>query len=116
MVLHGHPEARLPNNLNVGFAGIEADALVRAVPDVAVSTGAACSSASVEPSHVLRALGVGDDLARGSIRFGLGRFTTEEEIDYAASRLARAVEELRAGNATCEGAGTGGRNHDGRNR
>ena len=78
MSLNGHPTERLPGNLNLSFAHVDGEALLMALRNVAVSTGSACTSASVEPSYVLRALGVGDDLAHGSIRFGLGRFTTED--------------------------------------
>jgi cysteine desulfurase len=95
VVANGHPTERLPNTLNVAFACVDAEALVRALPDVAVSTGSACSSATLEPSHVLRAMGVPEDLARGSIRFSLGRFTTAEEIDFAVDRVVEAVTELR---------------------
>ncbi len=94
--LHGHPTERLPGNLNLGFAFIDAGALMTATRDLAVSSGSACTSASVEPSHVLRAVGVSDDLAHGSIRYGLGRFTTPEEIDYAVEETVRAVQHLRA--------------------
>ncbi len=96
VVRNGHPTDRLPNNANLSFEGIEGESLVRALSDVAVSTGAACSSATVEPSHVLRAMGVEDALARASLRFGVGRHTTEEEIDYAADQVVEAVKELRA--------------------
>ena len=94
--LHGHPTERLAGNLNLGFAFIDAGALMTAMRDVAVSSGSACTSASVEPSHVLRAVGVSDDLAHGSIRYGLGRFTTPAEIDYAVEETVRAVQHLRA--------------------
>ncbi|MFZ5829070.1 MAG: cysteine desulfurase family protein [Planctomycetota bacterium] len=90
------PELRLPGNLNVGFAGVDAGSLLLNLQEVAVSSGSACSSASPEPSHVLRALGLGDDLVRGSIRFGLGRFNTEEEADYVVDRLRDEVGRLRA--------------------
>jgi cysteine desulfurase len=83
--VNGSMEHRLPGNLNLSFPGVNADALVTALPDVALSTGSACSSASVEPSHVLKAIAPGFE--RSSIRFGLGRFTTEEEIEYAAARV-----------------------------
>ncbi len=94
--LHGHPTERLPGNLNLGFAFIDAGALMTMMRDVAVSSGSACTSASVEPSHVLRAIGVADDLAHGSIRYGLGRFTTPEEVDFAVEETVRAVQHLRA--------------------
>ena len=93
--LNGHPEHRLPNNLNVSFAYVEGEAMIMAIKDVAVSSGSACTSASLEPSYVLRALGVGDDLAHSSIRFGIGRFTTEEEIDYVGRIVVDAVKRLR---------------------
>jgi cysteine desulfurase len=95
-VLHGHPAERLPGNLSLGFAFIDSGALMTMMRDVAVSSGSACTSASVEPSHVLRAVGVPDDLARGSIRYGLGRFTTPDEVDYAVEETVRAVQHLRA--------------------
>jgi cysteine desulfurase len=94
--VNGSLERRLPGNLNVSFAGVDGEALLLSLPDVALSTGSACSSAAVEPSHVLRALGIGEDLARASLRFGLGRFTTEEEVDYAAGRVIEQVKRLRA--------------------
>ena len=93
--LNGHSEHRLPNNLNVSFAYVEGEALMMAIKDVAVSSGSACTSASLEPSYVLRALGVGDELAHSSIRFGLGRFTTEEEVDFVADLVVSAVRRLR---------------------
>ncbi len=96
VAVNGTMEQRLPGNLNVSFAGVEADALLLSLPDVALSTGSACSSATVEPSHVLRAIGVSEELARASVRFGLGRFNTEEEIDYAAGRVVEAVKRLRS--------------------
>jgi cysteine desulfurase len=93
--LNGHPTERLPNNLNLSFAYVEGEALMMGMTDIAVSSGSACSSASLEPSYVLKALGVGDDLAHTSIRFGLGRGTTAEEVDYAAGRVAEVVRRLR---------------------
>ncbi|MBI4859202.1 MAG: IscS subfamily cysteine desulfurase [Candidatus Riflebacteria bacterium] len=95
VTLNGHPTQRLPGNLNVSFAGVESDALVTRVGDVAVSSGSACTSASVEPSHVLRAMGVPEELAHASIRFGLGRFTTDEEIDHAVRTFVEQVTQLR---------------------
>jgi cysteine desulfurase len=86
---------RLPNNLNLSFAGVEGDALLMGISDVAVSSGSACTSATLEPSHVLRALGVSEDLAHSSIRFGLGRFNSEEEVDYIADRVVETVKRLR---------------------
>lgn len=95
VVLHGHPTRRLPANLNVAFDGVEADALLPALPELALSTGSACSSAKPEPSHVLRALGLPPEQVRGALRIGLGRGTTEADVDFAAERLAAAVRELR---------------------
>jgi cysteine desulfurase len=94
-VLNGHPEKRLPGNLNVSFSFVEGEALMMAIKDVACSSGSACTSASLEPSYVLHAMGIGDDMAHSSIRFGLGRFTTEEEVDYVADLVATKVEKLR---------------------
>ena len=93
--LNGHPTERLPNTLNLSFAYVEGEALMMKMKDIAVSSGSACTSASLEPSHVLRAMGVGDDLAHSSIRFSLGRFNTEEEMDFAAGQVVKAVKELR---------------------
>jgi cysteine desulfurase len=93
--LNGHPTERLPNTLNLSFAYVEGEAVMLRMPDVAVSSGSACTSASLEPSFVLRAMGVGDDLAHSSIRFSLGRFNTAEEIDRAAEQVIRAVSGLR---------------------
>ena len=93
--LNGNREQRLPSNLNVSFAFVEGESLIMGISEVAVSSGSACTSASLEPSHVLRAMAVGDDLAHSSIRFGVGRFTTLEEIDFAADRLIAAVKRLR---------------------
>jgi cysteine desulfurase len=88
-------ESRLPGNLNMSFAYVEGEALLMGLKGLAVSSGSACTSASLEPSHVLKALGVGDELAHSSIRYGLGRFTTEEEVDYAAKITVEAVNRLR---------------------
>src|SRR5262245_50924675 len=93
--LNGHPTERLPGNLNLSFAYVEGEALMMGIKDVAVSSGSACTSASLEPSYVLKALGVGDELAHSSIRFGMGRFNTEEEVDYVANDVVRAVNHLR---------------------
>jgi cysteine desulfurase len=93
--LNGHPSERLPGNLNISFAYVEGEALMMGMKDVAVSSGSACTSASLEPSYVLKALGVGDELAHSSIRFGLGRFNTEEEVDYVKDDVVRAVNHLR---------------------
>jgi cysteine desulfurase len=91
----GARERRLPGNLNLAFSGVEGEALLAGFKDVAVSSGSACTTASIEPSHVLAAIGVPSDLAHASIRFGLGRSTTEEEVDYAAGATRRAVLRLR---------------------
>jgi cysteine desulfurase len=93
--LNGHPTQRLPGNLNVSFAYVEGEGLMMGMKDLAVSSGSACTSASLEPSYVLRALGVGEDLAHTSIRFGFGRFTTPEEIDAASEVAVAAVKRLR---------------------
>ena len=93
--VNGSMEHRLPHNLNVSFAYVEGEALLMGINDVAVSSGSACTSASREPSHVLKALGAGDDLAHSSIRFGLGRWTTEEEVDYVADKITQVVTRLR---------------------
>ena len=93
--LNGHPDRRLPNTLNISFAYVEGESLMMKFKDLAVSSGSACTSASLEPSYVLRALGVPDELAHSSIRFSLGRFNTAEEIDLAIERVTAAVAELR---------------------
>ena len=93
--LNGHPTERLPNNLNVSFGYVEGESLMMGVNELAVSSGSACTSASLEPSYVLRALGVGDDLAHSSIRVGMGRFTTVAEVDYTAEKMISAVKRLR---------------------
>ena len=93
--LNGHPEHRLPGNLNVSFAFVEGEALMMAIKEAAVSSGSACTSASLEPSYVLRACGVSEDLAHTSIRFGLGRFNTSEEVDYVTNRVIEVVQRLR---------------------
>jgi cysteine desulfurase len=95
--------ARLPNNLNVSFAGVDAGALMADLKGLAVSSGSACSTASVEPSYVLRAIGLSDDLSRASLRFGIGRFNTEADIEAAIAQIVAAVSRLRqqAGGAAC---------------
>jgi cysteine desulfurase len=95
VTVNGHPTERLPNNINLSFAYVEGEALMMGMRDVAVSSASACTSASLEPSYVLRACGVGDELAHSSIRFSLGRFTTEEEIDFAVEQVVQAVRRLR---------------------
>lgn len=93
--VNGSMERRLPNNLNISFGFVEGESLLMALKDVALSSGSACTSASLEPSYVLHAMGVGDDLAHSSLRFGLGRFTTEEEVDYVADLVIDKVQKLR---------------------
>jgi cysteine desulfurase len=93
--INGSMEHRLPHNLNMSFAYVEGESLLMGINDIAVSSGSACTSATLEPSYVLKALGVGDDVAHSSIRFGIGRFNTEEEIDYVAAKLIDVVNKLR---------------------
>ncbi len=93
--INGTMESRLPNNLNISFAYVEGESLLMGINDVAVSSGSACTSATLEPSYVLKALGAGDDLAHSSIRFGLGRFNTEEEVDYVSAKVIDVVKKLR---------------------
>jgi len=93
--LNGHPTLRLPGNLNLSFAYVEGESLLIGLKDIAVSSGSACTSASLEPSYVLKALGVGEELAHTSIRFGLGRFNTEEEVDYVVGKVVEQVKRLR---------------------
>ncbi len=95
VILNGHPEQRLPGNLNVSFAFVEGEGLMMAIKDVAVSSGSACTSASLEPSYVLRSMGLDEDMAHSSIRFGLGRFNTEEEVDFVAELVVSKVKRLR---------------------
>lgn len=93
--LNGHPDKRLPGNLNLSFEYADADSLMMSMKDIAVSSGSACSSEEVKPSHVLKAIGVKDELIRCSIRFGIGRFNTEEEIDYTIDKVCEKVSGLR---------------------
>jgi cysteine desulfurase len=93
--VNGSQEHRLPNNLNISFAYVEGESLLMGINDIAVSSGSACTSATLEPSYVLKALGTGDELAHSSIRFGIGRFNTEAEVDYVADRVVETVERLR---------------------
>jgi cysteine desulfurase len=93
--VNGSMEHRLPGNLNTSFAGIDGEELMTAIDDIAVSSGAACTSAHIEPSYVLKALGISDELAQSSIRFGIGRFNTEAEIDYVAEKVVHNVQQLR---------------------
>jgi cysteine desulfurase len=93
--VNGSMEHRLPGNLNMSFARVDGEDLMTAIDDVAVSSGAACTSAHIEPSYVLKALGISDELAQSSIRFGIGRFNTETEIDYVAAKVVQTVRQLR---------------------
>jgi cysteine desulfurase len=93
--INGSLEHRLPNNLNMSFAYVEGESLLMGINDIAVSSGSACTSATLEPSYVLKALGVGEDLAHTSIRFGLGRFNTDEEVDYVTEKMVQVVTKLR---------------------
>lgn len=96
VTLNGHPVERLPGSLSLSFAGVDGERLITALRNLAVSSGSACTTASAEPSHVLRALGVPDALAKATIRFGLGRFTTVGEVDFAGSEVVEAVRRLRS--------------------
>ncbi len=95
ITMNGHPEHRLPNTLNVSFLYVEGESLMMGMSDIAVSSGSACTSASLEPSYVLRGLGLGDDVAHSSIRFSLGRFTTQQDIEHTIEQVVRAVNHLR---------------------
>jgi len=95
LYINGTMEHRLPHNLNISFAYVEGESLLMGINDVAVSSGSACTSATLEPSYVLKALGAGDDIAHSSIRFGIGRFNTEEEVDYVADKVISVVRKLR---------------------
>jgi len=96
LTLNGHPRERLPGNLNVSFDGVDGEALMTSLTEIAVSSGSACTSADPEPSHVLRAMGVSESLSKASLRFGLGRFTTADEIDFAIRYVVENVASLRA--------------------
>lgn len=93
--VNGSREQRIAGNSNISFAYVEGEGLMMAMPEIAVSSGSACTSASLEPSHVLKALGVKDELAHSSIRFGFGRFTTREDVEFAVERVIAAVKRLR---------------------
>jgi cysteine desulfurase len=93
--MNGDEAQRIPGNLNLSFAYVEGEGLMMGIKDLSVSSGSACTSASLEPSYVLRALGVEEELAHTSLRIGFGRFTTEAEVDYAADRIIAAVQKLR---------------------
>ena len=93
--INGDAEQRLPGALNVSFAYVEGESLLMSLKDLAISSGSACTSASLEPSYVLRALGLNDEMAHSSLRFSFGRFTTEAEVDYAIEQVERAVNKLR---------------------
>ncbi len=93
--LNGHPTERLPGNLNVSFAYVEGESLLMGISDIAVSSGSACTSATLEPSYVIRALGIDEELAHSSIRFGIGRFNTEEEVGFVTDRVTKEVKRLR---------------------
>ena len=95
MYINGDMEQRIPHNLNISFNFVEGESLMMALKDLAVSSGSACTSASLEPSYVLRALGRSDELAHSSIRFSLGRFTSEEEIDFAIDQINENIDKLR---------------------
>jgi cysteine desulfurase len=97
--LNGHPTKRLPGNLNVSFDLVDGEAFLMSLKDIAVSSGAACTSASTQGSHVLRAMGLGDELAHASVRFGLGRSNTEEEVDYVCGRIVEEITRLRLAGA-----------------
>ena len=93
--VNGHPEKRLPHLTNISFGFVEGESMMMAIKEIAVSSGSACTSASLEPSYVLKTIGIGDDLAHSSLRFSLGRWTTEQEIDYAIEAVTKAVNKLR---------------------
>jgi cysteine desulfurase len=93
--VNGHADKRLPHITNISFGFVEGESLMMACKDIAMSSGSACTSASLEPSYVLKALGVGDDLAHSSLRMSLGRFSTEEEVDFAIAQIVKSVDKLR---------------------
>jgi len=93
--VNGHMDQRIPGNLNISFNFVEGESLIMSLKDIAVSSGSACTSASLEPSYVLRAIGRNDELAHSSIRFTFGRFSTEEEVDFTIEKVREAVEHLR---------------------
>lgn len=95
LILNGHETQRYDGNLNISFACVEGESLIMAIKDMAVSSGSACTSSSLEPSYVLRAIGVTEDLAHTSLRIGFGRFTTEEEVDFAVDLISKQVSRLR---------------------
>ncbi len=95
ITLNGHPEKRLPNNLNISLAYIEGEALMMDMPEIALSSGSACTTGNLEPSYVLRALGISNEMAYGAVRIGLGRFNTEKEVEYAGERIIASVNKLR---------------------
>jgi len=99
VIVNGSMDNRVPGNLNVGFAGVDAEALMTELPELAISTGSACTSASVEPSYVLKALGLSDADAGASVRIGFGRYTTPGEVNAAAEMIVEAVENQRSGNS-----------------
>lgn len=114
--LNGHPRQRLPNNLNLSFAYVEGESLMMALDGVAVSSGSACTSATQEPSHVLKAMGVSDDLIHTSLRFGLGRFNTREEVDEVSARVVDSVRRLREISPLYDASRRGRRAHAGASR
>ncbi|HTC19061.1 MAG TPA: aminotransferase class V-fold PLP-dependent enzyme, partial [Stellaceae bacterium] len=105
LVLNGHAERRLPGNLNLSFPGVKAPDLIASCPGLALSTGSACTAAEIEPSYVLKALGLGEDIAGSSLRLGIGRFTTATEIDFAIEALAAAIRRLMSGRGVTSAAG-----------
>jgi cysteine desulfurase len=109
ITINGSMEHRLPGNLNISFAYVEGESLLMGISDVAVSSGSACTSATLEPSYVLKAMGIGDELAHSSIRFGLGRFNTEEEVDFVVEKLSSVVVRLREMSPLYELAKEGGK-------